>query len=242
MSFLSKITRWLQKQNAVMLIYRSLFNTYEKHWDFHARSRQSTISHILSGVKSEEEFDRKGRDFANFLKKMIRPGSVVLDLGCGIGRVSQFLVPHCTEVHGVDVSGRNIRLAREKCRGIKGLFFHKNNGRDIKLFADNTFDFAFATLMLQHLEKEDALSYLLEIHRVLKPGSSVYLDFLNILNTWNLKMFINHSKRYKYESVAKLRYYTKNEVRALLNAIGFKVLEITVDIYIRVLAEAVKPG
>jgi ubiquinone/menaquinone biosynthesis C-methylase UbiE len=42
---------------------------------------------------------------------------VVLDPGCGIGRVSMALAPHAAEVTGLDVSSGMIAAARQRCEG-----------------------------------------------------------------------------------------------------------------------------
>lgn len=102
----------------------------------------------------------------------------MLDLGCGIGRVEKFLAPHCKEIHGVDVSGKMIKLARKRIKH-RNVYFHKNNGRDLSIFPDETFDFVFSEAVFQHVEKEDACFYLMEIHRVLKKNERAYLRYIN---------------------------------------------------------------
>jgi ubiquinone/menaquinone biosynthesis C-methylase UbiE len=44
----------------------------------------------------------------------IRPGDVVLDLGCGTGTIALELAPHAQRVTGIDVSGEMLKLARRK--------------------------------------------------------------------------------------------------------------------------------
>jgi beta-lactam-binding protein with PASTA domain len=40
----------------------------------------------------------------------------------------------------------------------------------------------------------------------------------------NLKEFIEYAKKYENKSVAKMRYYTKEEVQRLMEAAGFKIV------------------
>lgn len=47
------------------------------------------------------------------VKAVITPGSTVLDVGCGTGRLVFQLADHCNTVHGIDPSPRNIRRALE---------------------------------------------------------------------------------------------------------------------------------
>lgn len=165
-----------------------------------------------------------GGEFAEELKKFIDPNSVVLDLGCGIARVEKFLAPHCKEIHGVDVSGKMIKLARERIKH-KNAYFHKNNGRDLSIFPDETFDFVFSEAVFMHLDKEDTCFYIMEIQRVLKKNGRAYLQFLNILCDYNLNGFLSSAKN-KYRTVARVRYHTTDEVEKIAKGIGFEILSL----------------
>jgi ubiquinone/menaquinone biosynthesis C-methylase UbiE len=114
---------------------------------------------ILCDVKDGNKFWSYGEKDAEKLKIFVDKNSVVLDVGCGIGRVEKFLAKYCKEIHGVDVSGRMIRFARNERKECKNCFFHKTNGMDFSIFPDNKFDFVFSIITLQHLEKEDVYIY-----------------------------------------------------------------------------------
>lgn len=77
------------------------------------------------------------------------------------------------------------------------------------------------------------------MHRVLKPNGRTYLQFPNILHDDNLKEFIGYAKKYEDRSVAKMRYYTKEEVQTLLRVAGFKIINMDANRDIFVLAEKV---
>ena len=72
-------------------------------------------------------FDQLGKASAERFKKVANPDQVALDFGCGIGRMERFLADYCKEIHGVDVSGVRIRLAKKRHRGYDNVYFHKNN-------------------------------------------------------------------------------------------------------------------
>ncbi|MEM2144387.1 MAG: class I SAM-dependent methyltransferase [Candidatus Jordarchaeaceae archaeon] len=136
--------------------YSKLFSSYNITWELAALTKSTAMDAILRSVKSEEEFWSSGREEAEKLKIFVDKNSVVLDVGCGMGRIEKFLAKYCKEIHAVDVSGRMIKLAKKNLKDIKNVFFYKNNGKDLSIFRDNMFDFAFSILTLQHLEKEDA--------------------------------------------------------------------------------------
>ena len=220
MGLRDKIFEKARKSNLVRRIYVSIFSSYEREWDLLGRNEDKAIKHILN-VEDRDTFDLRGEQYANELKRIVEPNSVVLNFGCGIGRVEKFLGPHCKEIHGVDVSEKMLTLAKKNVV-YENVHFHKNNGRDLSMFSDKKFDFAFSIAVLQHIEKEDAIFYLMEIYRVLKENGKAYLQFPNLLCDYNLRNFLDASKQ-KYRGVSRMRYYTPIEIEKILQAIGFKI-------------------
>ena len=236
---MKKLHEIIKESKFIRRIYATLVANYERTWDLYAMTKRGAMREILTGVEDEEIFDQRGKEFADELKKFIEPNSVVLDIGCGIGRVEKFLASHCKEVHGIDVSGRMVKLAKQRLKDINNLFFYKTNGRDLSIFPDNKFDFVFSIIVLQHLAKEDAYIYIEEIHRVLKTNGRAYQQFPNLLHDDNLKEFISYAKKYRDKSVAKMRYYTKEEVQTLLLSTGFLIVNMDVNRDVFVLVEKV---
>jgi ubiquinone/menaquinone biosynthesis C-methylase UbiE len=95
----------------------------------------------------------------------------LLELGCGIGRMSRKLAAIFGEIHGIDVSGEMICRARERLQDVPNAFFHETSGVDFRNFADETFDVIFSAYVFQHVpDKSVILSNIRDGYRVLKPG------------------------------------------------------------------------
>ena len=233
---MKKIHEKLKESKFVRWIHARLVTNYERTWDLYAMTKRGAMREILTGVEDEEIFDQRGKEFADELRKFINPNFVVLDIGCGIGRLEKFLVPYCKEVHGIDVSKRMIKLASERVKG-RNVFFYKTNGRDLSIFPDNKFNFVFSIIVLQHLAREDAYRYIEEIYRVLKQNGKAYLQFPNLLHDDNIQNFTDYARKYRNISVAKIRYYTKEEVQTLLEAVGFNIVKLMINRDIFVLVE-----
>lgn len=140
--------------------FSKLFGSYKMTWELAGITKSTAMDAVLRGVKNEEEFWSSGKEQAEKLKHFVSKDSIVLDTGCGMGRIEKFLARYCREIHGVDVSGRMISFAKKNLRDYRDyIFFYKNNGRDLSIFPDNKFDFVFSILTLQHLEKEVAYIY-----------------------------------------------------------------------------------
>jgi ubiquinone/menaquinone biosynthesis C-methylase UbiE len=163
------------------------------------------------------------------LTQFIDNDSIVLDVGCGIGRIEKFLGPLCGELHAVDVSSGMLKKAKKRLSGQSNIFLQKLNGTDLRCYHDNKFDFVFTMLVLQHMEKEDAYVYLKEIYRVLKKGGKVFLQFPNLLSIYYFdKSFVEYAK-HGYRSITRVRPYTLPEVRKILESIDFEIESITDD-------------
>ncbi len=93
-----------------------------------------------------------------------------LDFGCGVGRLSQALARHFARVDGVDISETMIDLARKFNQHGDRCQYHLNLQDDLSLFPDDTFDFLYSNITLQHMPPRFAQRYILEFLRVLKPG------------------------------------------------------------------------
>lgn len=123
------------------------------------------------------------------------PDSTILDLGCGCGRLA---LPICAYLGqtgsyiGVDVWREGIDWCRENIAGTsERMRFHTvesnnnyyfndatstaANDYSLRFIDDASVDIAFAISLFTHLRRQDALAYLKDISRVLKPGGLAYV-------------------------------------------------------------------
>jgi SAM-dependent methyltransferase len=93
-----------------------------------------------------------------------------LDFGCGVGRLTQALCRHFVECHGVDIAPSMIGLAAKYNRFGAKCLYHLNDAPNLALFADDTFDFVYSNIALQHIRPEYSVGYIAEFMRLLVPG------------------------------------------------------------------------
>ena len=123
-----------------------------------------------------EEFFARGRDeiragleFISGLGLEPRRGRA-LDFGCGAGRLTQALAGEFEEAVGVDISSTMIEAANrfnthgERCRYVV------NTDDHLPMLDDDSFDFVYSNITLQHVPPEASTRYIAEFVRVLKPG------------------------------------------------------------------------
>ena len=93
-----------------------------------------------------------------------------LDFGCGVGRLTQALCRHFQECHGIDIAESMVEQAREYNRFGERCHYHVNTKPDLTLFANDTFDFVYTNIVLQHNPPAMSRRFIQEFLRILKPG------------------------------------------------------------------------
>jgi len=96
----------------------------------------------------------------------------VLEIGCGAGRVTRALANLFGEVHGVDVSGEMVRQAKAALHDRPNAFVYQNNGKDLAVVPELEFDFAFSSIVFQHIPSREIIeNYVREVGRLLRHGA-----------------------------------------------------------------------
>lgn len=94
-----------------------------------------------------------------------------LDFGCGAGRLTRALAQRFPTAVGVDISERMVETARQLNEDVPGCEFRVNSSPDLRQFEDGEFDFAYTSLVLQHLPGRRLIeSYVAELLRVTAAG------------------------------------------------------------------------
>lgn len=136
-----------------------------------------------------EEFWRSGVNIWNELKGVMgfRPSGTkaVVEIGCGIGRLTRAIAPEVREVFSFDISEEMLRQAKENVPGNVGL--HLTKGNSLEPVKDGSVDLALAYCVFQHLPDAEAFrSYLQEMARVAKPGAIVAFTICKKDWKWSL--------------------------------------------------------
>ena len=151
-----------------------------RDWD--ERARDNARYYVATGKDdwSDEEFFQSGErtvaeevrtDMINICQGK-QPGQMrVLEIGCGAGRVTRALSNLFGEVHGIDVSGEMVKLAGKALADRPNAHVYQNNGTDLKVIPVGDFDFAFSSIVFQHIPSREIIeNYVREVGRLLRPG------------------------------------------------------------------------
>jgi SAM-dependent methyltransferase len=101
----------------------------------------------------------------------IRPDDVVVEIGCGVGRVTRALAARARAVRAVDVSGEMLAHARRLNADLENVEWLQNDGASLPMIGDASVDGCFSHVVFQHVaEPSVTLGYIREMGRVLSPG------------------------------------------------------------------------
>jgi SAM-dependent methyltransferase len=151
--------------------------------DWDQRAKENARYYVATGTKewTDEEFFASGErtvadeiltDLGNICQERPARDMRVLEIGCGAARVTRALANLFGEVHGVDVSGEMVREAKAALADRPNAFVYQNNGKDLAVVPPLEFDFAFSSIVFQHIPSREIIeSYVREVHRLLRPGA-----------------------------------------------------------------------
>lgn len=121
------------------------------------------------------ELDHKPADrllLDRFAESVSRPG-IVCDVGCGPGHVTNYLHSRGVNIFGIDLSSAMVDQARRLCPGIE---FKTGNMLSLELEAESLAGIvAFYSII--HVPRDEVVTALCEMKRVLEPGGRLLLAF-----------------------------------------------------------------
>src|ERR1700683_3035367 len=94
-----------------------------------------------------------------------RPADIVVEIGCGVGRLTRAIALEVGHVEAFDISEEMLRIA--KAGSVCNAIFRLADGFNLASLEDNSADLVFAYCVFQHLPSLSALrAYLLDMVRV----------------------------------------------------------------------------
>ena len=152
--------------------------------------------------------DKTERDILASLAEPIA-GEQVIDLGCGTGVCTAWLLAAGTTVTGVDISSAMLEVARQKFSS--GVTFEETDLARLP-FADASFDLAVTNVVLEFTSDPKAI--LQEAYRVLKPGGRLVVGFIGKDSPWGMK-YQQKGQADPTSVYHNARFFTHNEAAAL---------------------------
>ena len=162
---------------------------------------------------SGEEFERSGyEDYKRLIldDSLITSRDTILDLGCGIGRMTKYMADDFEMVIGTDISNTMIEFGKERLAHKDNVSLVETDGYDFSL-PDSSINVVFSYIVFQHFKERKMIkSNFQEVYRLLKKGGifkvRIRTDKVD-LNRW-------------WGGVE----YTEQSIGKLIKKIGFEIL------------------
>jgi ubiquinone/menaquinone biosynthesis C-methylase UbiE len=146
---------------------------YKTTWQQLARSADDAKKYV-AGTADEEHFAIT---------------DVILEVGCGVGRVGKFLAPICREWIGTDISANMLGFARQRLQGLENVKLVELSGSALKEIPSESVDVVYCTVVFMHLFEWDRYRYVHDAHRVLRPGGRIFYDNVDIISPYGKVIF-----------------------------------------------------
>lgn len=118
---------------------------------------------------ADEAWSNQPSPFAELAAKQLRPKSVILELGAGIGQDGLWFASQGHKVILSDATDQHFAEITERAKGAD-IELQKIDLLAPLPFDDNNLDVVYAHLVLHYFDDETMKSIIKEIERVLKPG------------------------------------------------------------------------
>ncbi|MDZ8030237.1 class I SAM-dependent methyltransferase [Nostoc sp. DedSLP04] len=185
--------------------------SYRYQWFYDGISRLAALS--VGGEARFRQFALQGLT--------IHSDTQVLDLCCGSGQTTEFLVKTSQNVTGLDASPKSLQRAR---LNVPEASYIEAFAEEMP-FADNLFDVVHTSVALHEMQPQQLRKIINEVYRVLKPGGVFTLvDFHAPTNPifWpGISVFL---LLFETETAWEL---LKTDLAELLAKTGFKVSKFT---------------
>lgn len=162
----------------------------------------------------------------------IRPGNIVIDIGCGTGPAARFAAGYANEsgrVIGVDINPAMLAVA-DAARDVPGapIEWHQQNAEALS-FNDETFDVALCSHSMPFMA--DPARVLAEAYRVLKPGGRIAVSaWCSVRDNPYFDALIEAQTAHIGNGTAQelqkaFRLSERHVIDEMLTAAGFRIVE-----------------
>lgn len=146
-------------------------------WDERAREDAYFFvdNRLVYGRPDEERFWAAGVSDLDLLLgaagARLDPGDAVLEIGCGLGRLTRALAERAGSVTALDVSAEMLVRAQELNPALDNVRWIQGDGTSLAGVEDATVDACVSHVVFQHIpDPQITLRYVGEMGRVLRPG------------------------------------------------------------------------
>lgn len=108
------------------------------------------------------------------------PANTILEIGCGLGRWSNYLKEHCGHLYLVDRATDCIEACRRRFGSDAHVSCHLNDDRSLEMIPNGSIDFAFTFDSLVHAHREIVEAYVTQLAEKLTENGRAFIHHSNL--------------------------------------------------------------
>ena len=214
----------------------SIRDFYDKRAAAYVAGEKSSNTVVLLGDNNPDYADK----WNEFEKKTILPrlnidkDKNVLDIGCGIGRWAESVIPVCGQYGGVDFSGERVKAATDRFSYAKNAIFKQASFLDLfddKDITNIKYDAVIIAGVSMYINDEILNKCYEKLPSVLNSGAVIYIEeSIGVKERLTLNGIWSDALKSNYNAI----YRTREEYRGILSPLLSKV-KVLEDDYFNVL-------
>ena len=160
----------------------------QEFWD--ERAREDAFYFVDNRIKykdpgEEARFWEMGRvDLDHLLGAVdvtLEPDDVVVEIGCGVGRLTRVISERVASVKALDVSAEMLSIAKNENAALANVEWIHGDGVSLRGIEDGVADAVVSHVVFQHIpDPRITLGYVREVGRVLRSGGVAALHMSNL--------------------------------------------------------------
>jgi SAM-dependent methyltransferase len=124
----------------------------------------------LQGQEWSANTEWHGSLLTHVLEPNIPVGSRVLEIGCGAGRWTDYLVRRAKHVIAVDLTAECIRICKERFSNCDNISYLVNDGQDLSFIPHGSIDRIWSFDVFVHIQSTDVEKYVRQFADILTDG------------------------------------------------------------------------
>lgn len=188
-------------------------------WLLDSERVRSAVPDAARGVGFHDE-----RPFLDALLPLLEPGTRVVDVGSGDGRIARHVAPRVGSVVCADPSATMVREAQENLGGLGNVHAERISGLTLSPLPSAAFDLAYAQGVISYLDLNETMSLLDETRRIVRNGAVFLVNAFTIDDRRRAEQhveFVRAAAQRGRFSGGFIRPYTSDQLIAMLETVGF---------------------
>ncbi len=187
---------------------------YYAHSDTKSRQKVDEFELRETGVKDYEQYISEDNNLRTSLQN--NTGTTCLEIGCGVGRITEQLAKQCSHVTAVDISPIMLSIAKKRLSNVPNITFLETEGNRLPV-QDNSVGIVFSSDTFNHLPSPVIISdYLKEVQRILVPEGMAKIQLRTGQAVYRWRWFYGVS-------------LTPDEVRTLVETTRLTLVDLTIE-------------